>query len=316
MLLAGLTQAQEIPENAHVSGSRWYCNAGFTRVGDKCEALQVPENGYVLGNAWYCKAGFERVGSECEALRVPENGHVLGNAWYCNAGFKRVGDECEALRVPENGYVLGNAWYCNAGFKRVGDRCIAIEIPPNAHVQGSLWYCDEGYRRVRNKCEKMTPEEVHEARAQLLDSYLAVSDGSVAHQTRIESERGEVLLLENGAIVEIDGGYVGYIGYRQEAVLFGNAQHCKIWIEGKRVFSCDLLKEPSSRGSPAKEVYISEVKGDGAILLMLDGSIYEVDSLDQLDTYLWLGLSDALLVNGEKLLNFDEGALVTVSRIR
>ena len=50
--------------------------------------------------------------------------------------------------------------------------------------------------------------------------------------------------------------------------------------------------------------------------MMLDGSIYEVDFVDQITTVLWLGVEDALLINGNELINFDQGELVNVVRIR
>ena len=49
---------------------------------------------------------------------------------------------------------------------------------------------------------------------------------------------------------------------------------------------------------------------------MLDGSIYEVDSIDHINSSLWLGISDGLLIEGTELINFDEGESVTVYRFK
>ncbi|WP_204374364.1 hypothetical protein, partial [Stenotrophomonas maltophilia] len=91
------TRRKGPPANSFVSGATWYCNSGFRRVSDRCEALVVPENAFVSGASWYCNSGFKRVGDQCEALVVPANAFVSGASWYCNSGFRRVGDRCEAL---------------------------------------------------------------------------------------------------------------------------------------------------------------------------------------------------------------------------
>ena len=109
---------------------------------------------------------------------------------------------------------------------------------------------------------------------------------------------------------------LGYVGYRKDAVLFRSSRQWKIWIEGKKVYKCDLLKAPSTRPVSAELKYISEVTDDGRILKMLDGTIFEVDSLDTIDTALWLGMSDALILNGYDLINLDEGEVVSVTQLR
>ena len=102
--------------------------------------------------------------------------------------------------------------------------------------------------------------------------------GNVANRptyiTKIEEDKNDVLILSNGGIVEITQGFLGFVGFRKDAILFKDGARWKIWIEGKKVYKCDLLKAPSGRASGSGEkVYISEVKGDGKILVMLDGSI-------------------------------------------
>lgn len=136
--------------------------------------------------------------------------------------------------------------------------------------------------------------------------------------TKIDEDNDDVLKLDNGGIVEITRGYLGYVGYRKDAVLYKDGSSWKIWIEGKKAFSCDILRAPENQPSGFGEsVYISEVKGDGKILTTLEGSLYEVDDLHTIETSLWLGLFDALLINGTQLLNLDEGGeIVDVTKIR
>ena len=50
---------------------------------------------------------------------------------------------------------------------------------------------------------------------------------------------------------------------------------------------------------------------------MLDGSLYEVDDLSMIDASLWLAPFDALLIDGNRLINLDEGGeTVDVSKVR
>jgi len=140
------------PANSWVSGSNWYCNEGFKKVGNQCEALAVPANAFVSGSNWYCKEGFRKVGNECEALVVPQNAFVSGSNWYCKEGFRKVGNQCEALVVPDNAFVSGSNWYCKEGFRKVGSKCEALIVPANAFVSGSNWYCKEGFRKAGDRC--------------------------------------------------------------------------------------------------------------------------------------------------------------------
>lgn len=141
---------------------------------------------------------------------------------------------------------------------------------------------------------------------------------NIAYKTKIDSDDGDVLKLDNGAIVEISSGYLGHVGYRKNAVLYKSGRQWKIWIEGKKSFRCDLLKSPSYGSSYSiEELTITEVKGDGTILVMSNGSISEVGSLYTINTSLWIGFIDALLINDCELLNLDEGdEIIEVTKIR
>lgn len=70
-------------------------------------------------------------------------------------------------------------------------------------------------------------------------------------QTKIDEDNGDILKLENDAIVEISYGYLGYVGYRKDALLFKDGGQWKLWIEGKKVYKVDLLRSPSSCRSPS-----------------------------------------------------------------
>lgn len=100
--------------------------------------------------------------------------------------------------------------------------------------------------------------------------------------------------------------------------MFKQASRWKIWIEGKKAYNCLLLKSPSFAVAKQSEIkYLSEVRGEGAVLKMLDGSIYEVDSIDTIITSIWLGASEVLIIEDYKLINLDEGdEMIQVLRIK
>ena len=50
---------------------------------------------------------------------------------------------------------------------------------------------------------------------------------------------------------------------------------------------------------------------------MANGSIYEVDTIDTIHTALWLGASEALIIDGCELIHLESGDdIVGVTRIR
>ena len=136
--------------------------------------------------------------------------------------------------------------------------------------------------------------------------------------SKIDKDEGDILKLDNGSVVEITGGYVGYIGYRKDAVLYKVRKSWKIWIEGKKSYNCDIIKAPSKKSSGTGEVIsVYEIKGDGKILMALGGAIFEVGDLHTIETSLWIGPLDALLINGTQMLNLgDGGGGIDVTKIR
>jgi hypothetical protein len=145
-----------------------------------------------------------------------------------------------------------------------------------------------------------------------------VAAGLPVYITKIDDDKGDILKLANGAIVEITGGFLGFVGFRKDAVLYKEGRSWKIWIEGKKSYSCDVIKAPKRRPSgTGKVISISEVKGNGKILTTLAGSFFEVGDLHTIETSLWLGYFDALLIDGTQLLNLDEGGeIIDVTKIR
>lgn len=142
--------------------------------------------------------------------------------------------------------------------------------------------------------------------------------GMPVYITKINEDSDDVLKLANGAIVEISSSYLGYVGTYKDAVLYKEGMSWRIWIEGKKSYRCDMIKEPDVRPSGSGElVSVSDVKGDGKILSALGGQIYEVDDMNTLETSMWLAPFEALVLDGSRLMNLDEGGeMVGVSKIR
>lgn len=61
--------------------------------------------------------------------------------------------------------------------------------------------------------------------------------------------------------------------------------------------------------------WITSVSGDGGIIVLEDGSVWLVDPFDQIDSMLWLPISD-IIACYDKLINIDDGETVSARRIR
>jgi len=61
--------------------------------------------------------------------------------------------------------------------------------------------------------------------------------------------------------------------------------------------------------------WISSVMGDGELIELEDGSIWEVDSVDTVDSMLWLP-TEEILICGDRLINTDNGEKVGAKRLK
>ena len=109
----------------------------------------------------------------------------------------------------------------------------------------------------------------------------------------------------------------------EEARVYSN-RDLERYMEGK---SGDTVREAypanpaSSTGRaemrPACESghWIRSVSGDGGVITIEDGSLWEVDPLDALDAALWLPLS-GVVVCDDRIINVDDDETVSAVRIR
>jgi hypothetical protein len=61
--------------------------------------------------------------------------------------------------------------------------------------------------------------------------------------------------------------------------------------------------------------WVDSVSGDGQIVKLEDGSIWKVDSVDAIDSMLWLPTTD-IVACGDKLINTEDNESVSATRIR
>lgn len=198
---------------------------------------------------------------------------------------------------------LGILYYFGNGVRL--DKTKGLELLHKASAAG-----DEGAKKILARID----QDSRKSSAQR--PIYSGSSATQAFVSKVDNDDNDVITLQNGAIVEVSLGYVGYIGWNKAAILFNKGSQWMIWIEGKKAYRCDILKEPSGRRTSAEMIHISEVVGGGSILKLLSGGLLEVDSLNTIDTSLWLGVSDALLINGSSLVNLDEGELIEVTRLK
>ena len=259
-------------------------------------------------------------------MQIPENAQLdyTGHGWECRRGFARSGNSCVAVDVPENAQLdyTGHSWECRRGYSRLGRGCQAVLVPENAELDytGHNWQCITAYKRVEAGCVAMTPSELaqqqqnREAAMKLMASRQVGS----AYESGVESATGQVLILENGAIVEVSRGSLGSVRSRRQTIVFKDGTRWSVWIEGKGVYPCDILKEPARRNTVDTAIaYISKVSDSGEIVILGDGSVYEVSSTDRIYSTLWLAASKIVLLDDDRMLNVDDAdQLIEVRRIR
>jgi len=133
----------------------------------------------------------------------------------------------------------------------------------------------------------------------------AVGAPSEAYKTSVGDQADNHLKLNNGAEVRVSGGYLQRLMGRTECILFKSGMRWKIWLDGAGLYDCSLEEDPDGLAMSAEEVRIMEVKYNGEVLLMEDGSIYEVDQRDAYRCNNWRDDSDAVIIRENELINYD-----------
>ena len=205
--------------------------------------------------------------------------------------------------------------------------------------QGKEWYGVEGYDKSWNLVLTDAKQPTADAKSEIqksLDNLTraetdtitrlsefgfrpgvgSASDGK-AFVTKVKSDKDDVLILENGGIVKIRSGYLGYVGYRKDAVLFKSGSSWFIWVSGKKAYRCDLIDSPAGKAVAATKTSIKQLKGNGAILETEDGSIYQVDRLGTITTSLWFAMTEVLVLDESRMLDLSSGGeMVEVTKLK
>jgi hypothetical protein len=84
---------------------------------------------------------------------------------------------------------------------------------------------------------------------------------------------------------------------------------------GKRISGMEAGMPTGSSGCDSGH-WISSVSDGGEIIILEDGSVWHVDSIDTIDTGLWLPTEDIIVCNGNTMVNTDNGEKVGVTRLK
>lgn len=138
--------------------------------------------------------------------------------------------------------------------------------------------------------------------------------------TTVDEYDDDISELDNGAIVEKTSyGYVGYIGFRTDALLYSTAGGTKLWVHSSGLYDVDVLRAPRTKpNTQAALVWISDVRGGGEFLELDSGELLEVDEIDTLTSELWIAPFEAMLLDDGRLLNLSDpsSGLVLIVAIR
>jgi hypothetical protein len=120
---------------------------------------------------------------------------------------------------------------------------------------------------------------------------------------------GDIVKLQDGAVIRILGGRpIGTLpGTR--AILFRTAGRQQIWIEGAWSYTCTIVRQPTITvlTHAAREARISEVSRTGGMIKLTDGSVFEVDAIGRVHTMLWLPASSVIIAEESEMLAPNRG---------
>jgi len=111
-----------------------------------------------------------------------------------------------------------------------------------------------------------------------------------------------------------------FLGVGSELILPDVDQKCRIWDSSSLGSIEDLAappqNQPFQQSSGCKDGHwIKSVAGNGEIIQLEDGSIWQVDSIDTVISSIWLPISN-ITICGSYLVNTDDGEKVSVRRLK
>ena len=101
-----------------------------------------------------------------------------------------------------------------------------------------------------------------------------------------------------------------FLGIGTQLLIPDRDQSCRVWN------SEPLAAGPRrSSGKSCESHWVEKVIDSGKFVTLEDGSLWEIDPVDTIDTMLWLPAND-ISVCGNELVNNDDGEAVRGRRIR
>lgn len=158
---------------------------------------------------------------------------------------------------------------------------------------------------------------VEDRQAILRKQGVGVAANTIVYMTQIENHNDDIMKLTNGGILELTE-YVGFVGFHNDAVLFSDNGSWKIWVKGKKTYSCQIIKRPAW-GVPehGEKISVLEVKGDGKIITTIGDSIYEVGDFHTFTASSWFGCFEGLVIGGRRLVNLGAGdEIIDVTKLK
>jgi hypothetical protein len=62
--------------------------------------------------------------------------------------------------------------------------------------------------------------------------------------------------------------------------------------------------------------YIKSKASDGSVLILGSGSVWEIDSIDRIDSALWLPMDDVIVCDDDSIIHKDDGEKVGAKQVR
>ncbi len=150
------------------------------------------------------------------------------------------------------------------------------------------------------------------------DNAIVVRKNGEAYQ--IEKGVGCLSLwrFEGKAILVTSPGL--FLGVGSELILPDVDQKCRIWNSSSlgniEEFGTPNRKKTRQPANVCEDGHwIQSIAGNGEIIKLEDGSIWQVDIIDRVTTSIWLPISN-ITICGSYLINTDDGEKVSATRIK
>lgn len=153
---------------------------------------------------------------------------------------------------------------------------------------------------------------------------------TIDDQAIIVRQNGDAYLIEKGVgclslwryegkIVLINSPGV-FLGIGSELLIPDLGQKCRIWNSEY----LDSTGTPSPPGAPKRPIpktgctdkhWIQSKSDDGSIIILEDGTVWQVDMVDRVDSMLWLSIEDVIIC-GRTMINLSNGEKAGVVRLK